>query len=122
MAEADPEVHEGEWRPSKNLPPLSRTDIVGIAVAVLGTAVLVMIAVISADGDASAHDFANYSAVTIARVLIATGALLINMAHVVGIFFFESVDYHGPFQRFFAKLSLYGTLGAIVVSLALGLV
>jgi hypothetical protein len=114
--QADPQVHEGEWRASRNLPPLSRMDLIGIAVAGLGTAALVMIAVISAD-----HDAGNYGVVTIARILIATGALLINMAHVVGIFFFESVDYHGTFQRFFAKLSLFGTLGAIVVSLALGL-
>jgi hypothetical protein len=116
-SQADPQVHEGEWRASRNLPPLSRMDIVGIAVAVLGTAALVLIAAISVDQDSTNP----YSAVTIARVLIATGALLINMAHVVGIFFFESVDYHGTFQRFFAKLSLFGTLGAIVVSLAIGL-
>jgi hypothetical protein len=117
MAQADPEVHENEWRPSRNLPPLNRMDLVGIAVAVLGSAILVLIAVISVD-----HDRTNpYSAVTIARVLLATGALLINMAHVVGIFFFESVDYHGPFQRFFARLSLFGTTAAVIVSLAIGL-
>jgi hypothetical protein len=91
-------------------------DIVGILVAALGTAALVLIAVVTADGDAG-----NYGPVTIARILIATGALLINLAHVVGIFFFESVDYHGPFQRFFARLSMFGTLGAVVVSLAIGL-
>jgi hypothetical protein len=118
MAQADPQTHENEWRASRNLPPLTRMDLVGIAVAVLGTAVLVLLAVTSVD-----HDRTNpYSAVTIARVLIATGALLINMAHVVGIFFFESVDYHGPFQRFLARMSTFGTLGAIVVSLAIGLV
>src|SRR5215204_220644 len=72
--------------PSRNWPPLSRMDIVGIAVAGL-----------------------------------ATGALLINMAHVVGILFFESVDYHGPFQRFFARLSMFGTAAAVTVSLAIGL-
>ena len=66
----------------------------------------------TADGDAG-----SYGPVTIARILIATGVLLINLAHVVGIFFFESVDYHGPFQRFFARLSMFGTLGAVVVSL-----
>jgi hypothetical protein len=91
-------------------------DIVGILVAALGTAALVLIAVVTADGDAG-----SYGPVTIARILIATGALLINLAHVVGIFFFESVDYHGPFQRFFAGLSMFGTLGALVVSLAIGL-
>jgi hypothetical protein len=116
MPQADPTTHENEWRPSRNLPPLTRMDLVGIAVAVLGTAALVLIAVISADRDAG-----SYGVVTIARILIATGALLINMAHVVGIFFFESVDYHGPFQRFFARLSLYGTAAALVVSLGIGL-
>jgi hypothetical protein len=116
MAPADPTLHHHEWRASQNLPPLSRMDMAGIAVAGLGTAALIMIAVISAGGE-----HGNYSAVTIARTLIATGMLLINMAHVVGILFFESVDYHGPFQRFFARLSLFGTTTAVIVSLAIGL-
>jgi hypothetical protein len=117
MKQHDPTTHEHEWRPSRNLPPLSREDLIGIAVAGIGTAVLVILAVISVDGDRTNP----YSAVTIARVLIATGALLINMAHVVGIFFFESVDYHGPFQRFVARLSMFGTAAAVIVSLAIGL-
>jgi hypothetical protein len=116
MARADPRMHEHEWRASSNWPPLSRMDIVGIAIAGLGTAALILIAAITAD-----HDSGNYGVVTIARILIATGALLVNMAHVVGIFFFESVDYHGPFQRFFAKLSMFGTAAALIVSLAIGL-
>jgi hypothetical protein len=116
MAHADPSMHEHEWRASENMPPLSREDIIGIAVAALGTAAVILIAVVSAGGE-----HGNYSAVTIARTLIATGILLINMAHVVGILFFESVDYHGPFQRFIARMSTFGTLGAIVVSLAIGL-
>jgi hypothetical protein len=85
-------------------------------VAGLGTAALILLAVITAD-----HDAGSYGAITIARILIATGAALINLAHVVGIFFFESVDYHGPFQRFFARLSMFGTVGALIVSLAIGL-
>jgi hypothetical protein len=113
---ADPTLHEHEWRASGNLMPLTREDIVGIAVAALGTAALIMIAAITLD-----HDAGSYDAVTIARVLIATGALLINLAHVVGILFFESIDYHGPFQRFFARLSMFGTAGALIVSLAIGL-
>src|SRR3954465_1672983 len=114
---ADPTVHDNEWRPSRNLPPLSRMDIVGIAVAVIGTATLVLLWVIRVD---QGHPNP-YSAVTIVRALIATGAVLINMAHVVGIFFFESVDYHGPFQRLFARLSMFGTIAAVIVSLAIGL-
>jgi hypothetical protein len=116
MAHADPRLHEHEWRASSNWPPLSRADIVGIAVAGLGTAALILIAAITADADSG-----SYGAVTIARILIATGALLINMAHVVGILFFESVDYHGSFQRFFAGLSMFGTIAAVVISLGIGL-
>jgi hypothetical protein len=116
MAHADPTLHEHEWRPSPNLPPLSREDIVGIAVAGIGTAALVLIAATAAKGDSGSYD-----AVTIARVLTATGVALINLAHVVGILFFESVDYHGPFQHFFARLSMFGTFGALIVSLAIGL-
>jgi hypothetical protein len=116
MANADPTMHEHEWRASANMPPLSREDLVGIVVAGLGTAAIILIAVVSAGGE-----HGNYSAVTIARTLIATGILLINMAHVVGVLFFESVDYHGPFQHFIARLSTFGTLGAIAVSLAIGL-
>jgi hypothetical protein len=112
----DPSMHQGEWRGSTNLMPLSREDMVSIAVAALGTAAIILIAVVSAGGE-----HGHYSAVTIARTLIATGILLINMAHVVGILFFESVDYHGPFQHFIARLSTFGTIGAIVISLAIGL-
>jgi hypothetical protein len=115
MPHADPTLHEHEWRASENLPPLSRTDLIGIAVGALGTAALIMIALISASGE-----HGHYGAVTIARILIATGVLLINMAHIVGILFFESVDYHGPFQRFFARVSLFGTSAALLVSLAIG--
>jgi hypothetical protein len=116
MAQSDPTMHEDEWRPSANMPPLSREDIAGITVAGLGTAALILIAIISAGGE-----HGNYTDVTIARTLIATGFLLVNMAHVVGIVFFESVDYHGPFQHFIARLSTFGTIAAVVVSLAIGL-
>ena len=117
MAHAHPPMHEHEWRASQNLPPLTRTDIAGMAVAAVGTAALILIAAVSVT-----HDHTNpYSAETIARVLIATGVLLINMAHIVGILFFESVDYHGAFQRFFARLSLVGTTVAVIVSLGIGL-
>ena len=116
MAHADPTLHEHEWRASANLPPLSREDIVGIAVAAVGTAALVMIALVGAGGE-----HGSYGAVTIARLLIATGVLLIDLAYVVGILFFESLDYHGTFQHFLARLSLFGTAAALIVSLAIGL-
>lgn len=44
-------------------------------------------------------------------------AFLINLGHVGALILMESVKYHGPFERFFARLSLYGTPLAIVISL-----
>jgi hypothetical protein len=46
---------------------------------------------------------------------------LVNLAHVVGLFLFQSVGYEGLWNRFFARLSLFGTLAALAVSLMLGL-
>ena len=40
MAHADP-LHEHEWRASENMPPLSREDMISIAVAALGTAAVI---------------------------------------------------------------------------------
>ena len=41
------------------------------------------------------------------------------LAHVVGLMLFESVGYRGMIERFFARLSLYGTPAAIVAVLLL---
>lgn len=104
-----------EWRPSGNLPPFTRLDIVGILVALFGTMALILLAATTADQDSG-----SLGSVSAGRILIAVGASLVNLAHVVGILLFESVGYHGVFERFFAKLSLIGTPVAIVASLALG--
>jgi hypothetical protein len=93
------------WRPSGNWPPLTPRDIAGIAVAIVGTLLLGMFA--SADPSA-------------ARILIALAVALVNLAHVVGIFLFQSVGYEGLWNRFFSRLSMFGTIGALAVSLALG--
>jgi hypothetical protein len=110
------QMHPGEFRASANLPPLTRTDIFGIAVAVIGTAACIMLAATTANGDAGTYGF-----VSAGRILIAIGISLINLAHVVGIFLFESVDYHGTYQKFFARMSLFGTIGAVVLSVAIGI-
>jgi hypothetical protein len=91
-------------------------DVLGIVVAVVGTLALIILAASTAAGDDQGLGF-----VSAARILIALFTALINLAHVIGIFLFESVDYHGRFQRFFAKLSLIGTPLALIVSLGLGL-
>ena len=110
------------WRPSYNLPPLSKRDLAGIVVAIVGT---IIVGVLAAKGVANSHSNGNdheenrLGAEAAAMVLIALGIALVNLAHVVGLFLFQSVRYEGPFSRLFARLSLFGTPTAIVVSLIL---
>ena len=95
-------------RPSRNLPPMTKRDLLGIAVAIIGT--LVLGALASASGEP-------------AVILIALAMALVNLAHVVGLVFFQSVRYTGPFETLFARLSLVGTPLAVavaVVVLAIG--
>ena len=113
------------WRPSYNWPPLSRRDICGILVAILGTLLLGILAakgVADSPGNGNDHEEGRLGAEAAAAVLIALGLALINLAHVVGLFLFQSVSYEGIFSRFFAKLSLIGTPIALVVSGVLVLV
>lgn len=114
---------ERGWRPSYNWPPLTAREVAGILVAILGTLLLGVLAALCV-GDAGG--FGNFEegrldGACAARMLIALGMALINLAHVVGLFLFESVGYQGVWSRFFARLSLIGTPTAVAVSLLLGL-
>jgi hypothetical protein len=105
----------GGWRPSGNLPPLSKGNVAGVVVAVVGTLLLGALAAACFAG--SDHD----DWVCAARTLIALGFALLNLAHVVGLLLFQSVRYEGIWSHAFARLSLYGTPIAVAVSLSLGL-
>jgi hypothetical protein len=94
-----------------NIPRLSWRDLGGILVAIFGSIILVVLAADCADAS---------DAGCVVRYLLAGAVSLVNIAHVVGLLLFESVGYRGIFERFFAKLSLYGTPAAIVVSLLVG--
>ena len=111
------------WRPSGNWPPLSRRDLAGIVVAVLGTLLLGVLAAYGVAGQDGQPDFeeGRLDWAPAARILIATAFALVNLAHVVGLFLFQSVGYQGMWSRLFARLSLIGTPIAIVVSLLLGI-
>jgi len=110
------------WRPSYNWPPLSRRNVVGILVAVVGTLTLGALAA-ECVGDATGPDLeeGRLGAACAASILVALAMALINLAHVVGLFLFQSVGYEGTFSRFFARLSLFGTPAAILVVLLLQL-
>jgi hypothetical protein len=112
-ARRDEEGH----RFSRNLPPFRKQDLLGIVVAVVGTVVLLILAASCPDEN---HEQGG-PLVTIAggcapRYLLAGGFFLINLAHIGALLLMESVGYRGPFERFFARLSLFGTPVAIVVS------
>ncbi|MDX6603264.1 MAG: permease [Solirubrobacterales bacterium] len=108
------------WRPSGNWPPLSARDVFGIVVAVIGTLLLGVLAT-KAVGDANGHDLeeGRLGGAAAATVLIATGMALLNLAHVVGLFLFQSVGYEGMWSRFLARISLLGTPVALVAAVIL---
>jgi len=102
---------EDEIEVSRNLPRLSRQDLLGIFIGVFGTIVVIVLAAAAASGPGPE---AGWKAVAIG-VAIATA--LVNMAHVVGLTLFESVRYRGGFAKFFDSLSLVGTPLAALVNL-----
>jgi len=110
---ADPGEEEPE---SRNLPPFSPRDLVGIVVAIVGTIVLVVIAASGGDDLSGEGGLSSQSV----QILIAGGMGLINLAHVVGLTLFQAGPYRGFGRGLFANLSLYGTPLAIVISLLLG--
>lgn len=110
------------WRPSGNMPPLTKRNILGILVAVIGTLILGFLAA-EAVGDASGPDLeeGRLGTAGAATLLIALFMALINLAHVVGLFLFQSVAYDGMWSRFLARLSLIGTPIAVAAALVLSL-
>jgi hypothetical protein len=96
---------------SENMPRLSSRDLAGIAIGIVGTITVIVLAAVAASGPGPES---GWKAVAIG-VAIATG--LVNMAHVVGLVLFESVHYRGGFAKFFRLLSLIGTPVAILVNL-----
>jgi hypothetical protein len=113
------------WRPSYNWPPLTRREIGGILVAIVGTILLGILAakgVADSHGNGNDHEENRLGVEAAAAVLIALALALINLAHVVGLFLFQSVRYDGIFSRFFARLSLFATPVAVVISAFLVLV
>jgi hypothetical protein len=109
-------LDEDEVIASRNFPPLRRRDIAGILIGVVGTILLGLITV--AAGIAGDDGMTGRAA---AVMLIAIGAFLINVAHVVGLIFFQSVRYDGFWERFMARISIGYTIVGLVVALALWL-
>jgi hypothetical protein len=112
------------WQPSGNWPPLTRNNVAGMIVAIVGTLLLGVLAA-NAVGAANGPDLEEGrlgDTAAAASVLIATAMALINLAHVVGLLLFQSAGYEGLWSRFFARLSMIGTPTAIAVVVLITLV
>jgi hypothetical protein len=108
-------------RISANLPPLRSLDAAGLFVAVAGTVVLFLLAGgCSNEAHEAGEPTSTITGDCVARYLLAGAFFLINIAHVVGLLLMSSVNYRGPFERFIARISLYGTPVAIAVSAVIG--
>jgi hypothetical protein len=105
---ADKEIGGGVY-----VPGMTRSDFAGIVAGIAGTIVVaVLAAAVTADSDIGTGWEA-------AAILIAIGVALANLAHVVGISIFETVNYRGGFAKFFRTLALIGTPLAIVINTAI---
>ncbi len=93
---------------SHNMPQVPRTDMAGMAMGIVGTIVVIVLAAAGPGPD---------SGWGAASILIAMGIAIVNMAHVVGLTLFESVHYQGGWEKFFRTLSLVGTPLALLANL-----
>jgi hypothetical protein len=105
--------HEVDIPISHNMPQVPRADLVGMVMGILGTIVVIVLAA------AAAADAATETGWPAVAIGIAIFTALINMAHVVGLTLFESVQYHGGFAKMFRTLALVGTPLALLVNLAI---
>ncbi len=115
-APAHRRTEEEVIRETRNFPPLERRDLAAILIGLIGTVGLGMIAV--AAGTSDAGEVSGRAAVIL---LIAIAAFLINVAHVVGLLFFESVRYTGIWEKFMALTSMLVTGVGLLVALVLWL-
>jgi hypothetical protein len=106
-------------RPTGNLPPLTKRDILGLVVALVGTLAIGALAAAGAAQDQSGFlEEGRLDGLGPAMLLIALFTALINLAHMVGLIFFQSVRYKGPFEKLFSRLSLYGTPVVLLLMVA----
>jgi hypothetical protein len=88
-----------------------------MAVAIVGTIILIILAGDCPDKhQEQGGPIVQFAGGCALRYLLAGGFFLINLGHLGALLLMESVGYSGPFERFFARLSLIGTPLAIVAS------
>jgi hypothetical protein len=104
----------GEPRPPY-LPPMPVRDRVALAVGVVGTVVLVSLALSCATDDG-----ATIGGGCAARILIAAWAFIITVWHSAALLMFGSVGYRGRWSAIVADILLFGVPAGIIASLIVG--
>jgi hypothetical protein len=99
---------------SAYMPGLTRGDLTGMILGIVGTILAIILAAIAAGGGTAS----GWPAVAIG---IAIAVALVNMAHIVGMLLMESVRYRGGFAKFFRNLALVGTPLAVLINLAIAI-
>lgn len=108
--------HAGkEFSGGAYVPGMTRADVAGIVAGITGTIAAAVLAAVAAAGS---HTDTGWVAVAI---LVAIGVALANLAHVVGLTLFETVNYRGGFARFFRTLALIGTPVAVAINAAIAI-
>lgn len=100
-----------ELRPSRNFPPLPVADAAALAVGIVGTIVLVVLAALSPG------PFLTWPGS--AQLGIAIYSALVNLGQIVGLVLMAAVGFDRFPERLFAWLTLIGTPIAIAASLVL---
>ena len=100
---------------TRNLPPANRRDIIGMLVGFLGIAALALISIKAGLDEDNGFE----SPAAAAILLLAIGAFLINVAHIVGLLFMQSVHYTGFWEKFMARISMTYTIGSVIAALIL---
>jgi hypothetical protein len=93
-------------------PKLTRGDLAGIGVGIVGTIVAVILAAAATSGG---HP-TGWRALAIG---LAIAIALVNMANVVGVLLMESVRYRGGFARMFRTIALLGTPLVVLINAAI---
>lgn len=93
------------------VPDMTRGDLGGIVLGIVGTIVAIVLAAVATSGGTATGWRAVAIGLTIAIALV-------NMANVVGTLLMESVRYRGGFAKMFRTLALVGTPLVILINLA----
>jgi nucleotide-binding universal stress UspA family protein len=99
---------------SAYLPGLTRGDLSGIILGIVGTIAAIILAAVAASGGTAA----GWPAVAIG---LAIAIALVNMANIVGTLLMESVRYRGGFAKLFRDLAVIGTPIVVLINLAIAI-